>query len=300
MTAFDALIARSIPLVPRALVRRFSRPYIAGERTEDMLKTVRALNEDGFVATVDILGEFSTTKEQAEQSTNQYAELMDRFATEGLDSKISVKLTQLGLTLDRELAYENVKRLVAKAEEQGRFVRIDMEDSSCTSDTLEIYTRLQRELGHRVGPVIQAYLRRSLSDVRRLVELRANVRLCKGIYIEPRAIAYHDGEIINRNFVRLLDELLRGGCYVGIATHDERLVWEAFRLIDELGIPTDRYEFQMLLGVDEPLRRLIRDAGHRVRVYVPYGRKWYEYSVRRLRENPRIAGYVVKAMLGTG
>lgn len=171
-----------------------------------------------------------------------------------------------------------------------------MEDSSCTSDTLEIYFRALEEHGPRVGPVIQSCLRRSADDVRRLAKARANVRLCKGIYVEPRRAAFVEPEIVNRNFVRLLEKLLESGCYVGIATHDEALVWHAFRIVDRLGLDPARYEFQMLLGVDEPLRRLILNAGHRLRVYVPFGRYWYQYSLRRLRENPKIAGYLFRSL----
>jgi proline dehydrogenase len=171
-----------------------------------------------------------------------------------------------------------------------------MEDSTCTEATLALYDRLRRDADN-VGVVIQAYLRRSLDDVDRLVERRANVRLCKGIYIESRNIAYRDRDIVRRNFALLLERLLRGGCYVGIATHDEILAWEGIRLVRELRLSTDRYEFQMLLGVDEPLRRILIGSGHRLRVYVPFGERWYEYSLRRLKENPRMAGYVLKNIL---
>ena len=297
MSAFDHLVAAGLPFVPKPIVRYFSRPYIAGETEEEMLAVVRRLSEEGFSSTVDILGEFSSEREQAHRATKRYEAVMERLHEAGLPCKVSVKLTQLGLKIDRDFCRENVRELVLKAQEQDSFVRIDMEDSSCTTDTLELFFRLHEELPGRLGPVIQAYLRRSLDDVRRLAKVRANVRLCKGIYVEAREIAYKDGEIINRSYLRLLEELLGEGCYVGIATHDERLVWEALQLIDRLGLDRSRYEFQMLLGVDETLRRLIRDAGHKLRVYVPFGRRWYQYSLRRLRENPKIAGYVAKNIL---
>jgi proline dehydrogenase len=182
-----------------------------------------------------------------------------------------------------------------RASELNNFVRIDMEDSSCTSETLRIYRELRREFTN-VGVVVQAYLRRTLDDVAELGDLRPNYRLCKGVYLEPREISYRDMRVINRNYVTLLERLLRGGSYVGIATHDELMVWEAFRLIRELRLPSNAYEFQMLLGVDEQLRDIIHAAGHNLRVYIPFGRDWYAYSVRRLRENPRLAGYVFKAM----
>lgn len=299
MSAFDRLLAASLPLVPKPIVKHFSRPYVAGETTEEMCAAVRAINSEGMLATVDVLGEFSKDREQADRAVARYETVMEEMAGAGLKAKISLKLTQLGLKMDKNFCHDNVARLVAKAVEQSSFVRIDMEDSSCTRDTLEIYFRLQKLFGHRVGPVIQAYLRRSLDDVRRLGEVKANVRLCKGIYIEPRGIAYTDPELVNRNFGWLLEELFEAGCYVGIATHDERLVWDAFRIIEARGLDPSQYEFQMLLGVQEELRRLILDAGHRLRVYVPFGRQWYAYSMRRLRENPKIAGYVARSFFQT-
>jgi proline dehydrogenase len=169
-----------------------------------------------------------------------------------------------------------------------------MEDSSCTTDTLRIYRDIRREYSN-VGVVVQAYLRRTMNDVCGLEDLRPNYRLCKGVYMEPRELSYHDMRVINRNYVTVLEKMLRNGSYVGIATHDELMVWEAFRLIGELKLPPTTYEFQMLLGVEEQLRDIIHAAGHPVRVYIPFGRDWYAYSVRRLRENPRLAGYVFKA-----
>ena len=293
MSLLNRLIATSLPAVPRSVVRRFSRPYIAGDSIEDMARVVSGLNAEGCLATVDVLGEFVTSGEQAEATVRDYENALDAIAARRLTSNVSVKLTALGLKLDKELCAGNLKRVVAKAAVRGNFVRIDMEDSSCTTDTLDLYFRLRAEYDN-VGVVVQAYLRRSLADVRRLARARASVRLCKGIYVEPRHLAFKDREIVNRNYVRLLEELLAAGCPVGIATHDERLVWEAFRLVDGHAGP---YEFQMLLGVDAPLRRIIRGAGHALRVYVPYGAKWYAYSLRRLRENPQIAGYVLENVL---
>lgn len=297
MSLFNRAVATLLPAVPKAIVRRFSRRYIAGETVDDMVRTVKGLNEDGYLATVDILGELAASVDRAEAAGDAYLQVMDEMVARGLNAKISVKLTQMGLKLDTDLCYAIMKRIVAKAEAQDSFVRIDMEDSSTTADTLVIYERLRERFGDRVGAVIQAYLRRSLSDVRKLAEHKANVRICKGIYIEPRAIAYEDPEIIRRNFELLVEELMQAGSYVGIATHDERLVWSAMEAIDRLGLAPEQYEFQMLLGVDEELRGIIRDAGHRVRVYVPFGDKWYPYSVRRLRENPAIAGHVLRNAL---
>ncbi len=294
MSFLNRMVATVLPAVPKSIVRHFSRPYIAGETVNDMVKTVKGLNADGYLATVDILGELAKSSDRAEAAGQEYLRVMDEMVARGLKAKISVKLTQMGLKLDNDLCYSIMERVVAKAVEQNSFVRIDMEDSSTTSDTLAIYERLRERFGDRVGPVIQAYMRRSFDDVRKLAAHKANVRVCKGIYVEPREIAYKDGEIINRNFELLVEELLEGGSYVGIATHDERLVWNAFEIIERLGLAPEQYEFQMLLGVDEELRRIIRDAGHRLRVYVPFGIKWHAYSVRRLRENPAIVGHVLE------
>jgi proline dehydrogenase len=222
-------------------------------------------------------------------------QLLEEIDRRKLDANISVKLTQLGLKLDGQKCLELADRLVRRAKQLTNFVRIDMEDSSCTTDTLQIYRSLRKEHSN-VGVVIQAYLRRTVNDVEALEDLRPNYRLCKGVYVEPREISYHDMRVINRNYAYVLEKLLKNGSYVGIATHDELMVWEAVRLIRDLKLPVTAYEFQMLLGVDEQLRDVIRAAGHNLRVYIPFGRDWYAYSVRRLKENPRLAGYVLRAM----
>lgn len=295
MSLFDKLIATSLPLVPKPLVRVFADPYIAGETLEDLIRAIESLNRDGFMVASGILGEFVTRREESEQAVAEYKTVLDEIAARKLDSNIHIKPTHLGLTLDKEFCYQNIRAILEHAKTHGNFVRMDMEDSPTIDDTLELYLRLQEELDN-VGCVIQARMRRSLDDVRRLANVGANVRLCKGVYLEPREIAYTDPEIIRENYVMLLDELLSAGCYVGIATHDEVLVWEAYRLIDRLGLEPHQYEFQMLHGVDRELRAIVRDAGHRLRVAVPYGPSWYPYSLRRLRKNPAIAGYVVKSI----
>ena len=295
MTLLDRVIARTLPAVPKGIVRRVANRYIAGETTDEALRTVAGLNSRGFRATLDILGEHIHQIEQAQRATDGYLNLLEEIAHRKVDSTISIKLTQLGLQLDTQACLEMTSRIVRRANELNNFVRIDMEDSSCTTDTLRIYRDLRREFSN-VGVVIQAYLRRTLNDVCGLEDLRPNYRLCKGVYMEPREVSYHDMRVINRNYVTVLEKMLRNGSYVGIATHDELMVWEAFRLIRELKLPSTAYEFQMLLGVEEQLRDIIHADGHHVRVYIPFGRDWYAYSVRRLRENPRLAGYVFKAM----
>jgi proline dehydrogenase len=251
------------------------------------------------MATLDVLGEHISKKEEAEATAASYLEALEAIDREKLDSNISIKLTAFGLKLDFDFCFNNVRRIVQRADELNNFVRIDMEDSTCTTETLRLYDLLRKEF-RNVGTVIQAYMRRSLADIRQLMMNGAptNLRLCKGIYVEPRASAYKNRELINKNFTFLLTELMRRKAYVGIATHDERLVWDGMRLVDRLNVPRERYEFQMLLGVDEELRDTIIKAGHRLRIYVPFGKSWYAYSVRRLQENPQIAGYVVQNFLG--
>jgi proline dehydrogenase len=293
----DRLIATSLPVVPKPLVRHFADRYMAGETLEDALATVASLNGIGAVATVDVLGEFIHERSQALRTADEYVALLDAIAREQLDSTVSVKLSALGLEFDPDLALELVTRVVEVAAGHGNRVRIDMEHSGLTDGTLAVYRTL-REAGHEnVGIVLQAYLRRTFDDVRALADLTPSVRLVKGIYIEPPEIAYTERALINRNFLALLRELVDLGCRVAVATHDEALVGEARRLADQRNLTPDIYEFQLLLGVKEQLRDRLIAAGHRVRIYTPYGEAWYGYSVRRLKENPSIAGYVARDVL---
>ena len=295
MGALDRVIAASLPLVPKPLVRVFAKPYVAGESLEDQIRVIQELNAQGFMVASGILGEFVTKREESEQAVVDYQRCLEEIAARKLDSTIHTKPTHLGLKLDKDFCYQNMRRILEHAKRYGNFMRMDMEDSPCIDDTLELYSRLREDFDN-VGVVIQARMRRSLEDVRKLAAVKANVRLCKGVYLEPREIAYTDFRIIQQNYTMLLEELLSAGCYVGIATHDELLVWDAYRLIDRLGLAPDQYEFQMLHGVEPTLRRLVRDNGHRLRVAVPFGPNWYPYSIRRLRKNPAIAGYVLKSV----
>ncbi len=297
MAVLNYLISRALPLVPRPVVRVFSRRYIAGDGLEDAVRVLHLLNRAGYMATLDVLGEAVDRREMAESAVIEYQRAVRVIREQRLDSNISIKLTQIGLGLDSDFCLANVRALVLLAREQGNFVRLDMEDSRFTTPTLDLYSHLRQEGLDNTGVVLQACLRRSLEDARALPE-RSNVRLCKGIYVEPRAVAYRDRRVVNKNYVRLLEEMIDRGFYLGIATHDEDLVFEAMRLIDQKRLPRDRYEFQMLLGVDEELRGLVRKGGHPLRVYVPYGPHWYAYSLRRLKENPSLAGYVVANVFG--
>jgi len=298
MSVLDKVIAQSVPVIPRPIVKKISSRYIAGDTLEEAVETIRELNREGCVATIDLLGESTESKAAAAAKLRDYKRVVDALDEHDLKSGISIKLTGLGLTLNEELCRANVEEIVEYAAARGRFVRVDMEDSPYTGATLGIVHDMYRR-HENTGAVLQAYMRRGLEDVQRVIEAGFSVRLCKGIYDEPRRVAYKDFATVRQNYIFLLDELLKGGVYVGIATHDEFLIWHALRLIHQLEIPKERYEFQMLLGVDEELRRILVGAGHKLRVYVPFGEDWYEYSTRRLKENPKIAGYVAKDVLGS-
>ncbi len=279
-------------------MRRIADRYIAGTQLADACRVVERLNEAGKMATIDVLGEEITTPEEARAIACAYEDVFETIERQRLDSNVSVKLTGLGLKLGYELCRENLEIVVRRAAGSANFVRIDMEDSSCTDDTLRLYREL-RAAGHdNLGIVLQASLRRTLADIAALAELRPNVRLCKGIYLEPPSIAFQDFHEVRENFVRALEQLLGAGAYVGIATHDEWLVEEALRLLERHGRKGKEYEFQMLLGVREQLGDGLVRAGHRLRIYVPFGEHWYAYSLRRLQENPKIAGYIAADTLG--
>ncbi len=292
---FHRLLIAPIPYLPKSVVWQLSRRYIAGTDLNSAYETVRALNAAGCSATVDVLGEDSTEVAEVEVARDLYLSALDGITDNALDCNISIKLSDLGLRFDRELCFEAMSTLITRADEQGIFVRIDMEDSSATSITLDLYRRL-REQFDNVGTVIQAYLRRSASDVADLLKSGpTHIRLCKGIYVEPEDIAFTDATEIRRSYCELLEQLFDGGAVrVGIATHDPELVEFAERLIERRNIDRSRYEFQMLLGVAENLRAGLVERRHPLRVYVPFGERWFAYSVRRLRENPEIAGHIVR------
>jgi len=299
MNPLNAVIARTLPFVPRGIVRRVASRYVAGETLADAVETVRRLNAERCLATLDVLGEDVVRFSETEETVAEYRRALDAIAENRLDANISVKLTALGLKLDPARCREHFRRIVDGAAAQGIFVRIDMEDSSVTDETLRTYYESGRTTD-RVGLVLQAYLRRSRDDARRAAAVRASVRVCKGIYVEPPEIAYQGRQEIRDNFDALVEDLLVAGSAVGIATHDEWLVEKALATITRLKLGRDAYEFQMLLGVRGDLRRRLVAAGHRVRVYVPYGRSWYAYSLRRLKENPAIAGNVLRGLLRRG
>jgi proline dehydrogenase len=293
---FDRLVSAAVPFVPDRIVRRLGAPYVAGTTLDDALRTVAALRADGLEATLDILGEHVADRTAARAAADAYVETLDALERRGLESHISVKLSGLGYGLGLDVAAEGVARIVRRAEELGSFVRLDMEDSSMTDDTLALYRRL-RAAGHeRVGVVLQARLWRTVADVEALAPLAPSVRLCKGIYLEPPTVGLQDREAIRRSVAVLLRRLLRGGSHVALATHDEALVVDALEAVAETGVGPDAFEFQTLLGVRGDLARLLAEQ-HRVRVYVPFGVDSFAYAQRRLRENPQIAGYVARDVI---
>jgi proline dehydrogenase len=293
---FDRAVVRVLPAVPRSIVRRVAAPYIAGETLDDARRVVRELNAAGVRATVDVLGEDVSRPEEAEAIARAYHDALAAIEAERLDANVSIKLTGFGLELDKELCRSLVEALVDDGARRGIFVRIDMEDSSTTDDTLDLYRALRGAGRDNVGLVLQAALRRTLDDIATLADLRPSVRLCKGIYVEPSSVAFQEPDVVRRSFVACLDALLDAGCQVAIATHDEWLLGQALERV--AGLDNGAYELQMLLGVRADRGRALVAAGHPLRVYVPYGLQWYEYSLRRLQENPKVAGYVARDMLG--
>lgn len=292
---FHRLLIAPIPYLPKSLVWPLSRRYIAGTDLKSAYKVVSNLNSAGCCATVDVLGEDSSSREEVEQARDLYYAALEGIDRNGLDCNVSVKLSDFGLRMDREYCYAAIRELLQRAEEHRNFVRIDMEDSSVTDVTLEIFKRLRTDF-ENVGTVIQSCMRRSPDDVKHLLDTGpTHIRLCKGIYLEPEEIAFTKPDDIRSAYTELLEQLFDGGAVkVGIATHDPQLVEQAKELITRLQIDRSRYEFQMLLGVAENMRASLVGDGHPLRVYVPFGERWFAYSVRRLRENPQIAGHIVR------
>ena len=297
MHPFNRLMVSTLQRLPKSLVKSGAMRYIAGETLEDAVQVVRNLNAGKMMATTDVLGENVSTEEESVGAVQACQKVLDAIQKERLNANLSIKLTQFGIKIAESFCYENVKGILQVARDYKNFVRIDMEDSSITSATLKLYERLSGEGFDNVGVVIQAYLRRSEEDVKKLIRNRVNIRIVKGIYIEPESIAFKDREEIRRNYLKLLKMLLETKNYVGIATHDDFLVQGAYQYIREMNLPSTAYEFQMLYGVRPRLRDQIVADGHRMRIYVPFGKQWHSYSIRRFKENPQIARYVLQALL---
>jgi proline dehydrogenase len=299
MELLNTAIATLLRTIPEGVLWRFARRYVAGKTLGEAMEVVRGLSARGLLATLDILGEHVGSVGEARADGDSYRAALRAIHRESLPCTISVKPTHMGLKIDRALCLEILTDLAAEAQRLGTFVRLDMEDSTCTDATLDLHRALRKD-GHPVGVVLQAYLKRSQEDVRHLADEGANVRVCKGIYREPAAIAFRDRQVIRENFLRLLGVLMGAGCFVGIATHDPWVIQEARRLVNRLRLGRDAYEFQMLLGVRRDLGDRLLADGERVRIYVPYGEKWRAYCLRRFKENPQLVQNVLRALWAGG
>ncbi len=298
---FNKMIAGILPFMPKKLVWVFSKKYIAGESISDAVKASKELNREGCMVTLDILGEFISDLNEAKANRDEYLELIDAIEKEDIDGNYSLKPTSFGLLIDEAVCYSYIREIVAKAASYGNFIRIDMEDSRCVDKEIRLYRRLHQEFPKNTGLVVQAYLKRTLHDLNDMrdmntVEQPLNFRLCKGIYVEPESIAFKKYEEINQHFLEDLEYIFEQKMYPGIATHDKALVDGAMKLIETYQRPKDSYEFQMLYGVTPELRKSIVEKGHRMRVYVPFGKDWFGYSTRRLKENPKMASHIMKAI----
>ncbi len=291
--------------MPRKLIWVFSKRYIAGERIEDAIRVSQELNSRGIEVTIDLLGEFITNLQEAEENKNRYVTIIERFTSENIRGNFSVKPSMFGLLLDTSVCYRHLRDLVSLAAQKNNFIRIDMEDSQCVDAEIELFRKLHREFPRQVGLVMQAYLRRTANDLQSFASSGGdsslfNFRLCKGIYVEPEQIAFKGYQEIRDHFLEDLEYILSQGMYAGIASHDKYLVDGALKLLSKYQTPKDRYEFQMLYGVSPELRQSLVKAGHRMRVYVPFGKEWFNYSTRRLKENPKIAGHIIRALFSRG
>jgi len=294
-----------LPYMPKNFVWIFSKRYIAGKNIEDAIRVSKELNKHKIKVTIDLLGEFITKMEEAEKNKVEYLNIIDTVMKEKIDGNFSLKPTMFGLLIDKNICYDYIREIVVKAASYDSFVRIDMEDSQCVDLEIDIYRKLKAEFPKNVGLVVQAYLKRTLKDLENMMDMHSkeiplNYRLCKGIYVEPAEIAYKKYQEINDHFLEDLDFMLKNGVYPGIATHDKPLVDGAYQLIEKYKVPKHMYEFQMLYGVTPDLRKSIVDKGHSMRVYVPFGEKWFAYSTRRLKENPKMAWLIIRAIFVRG
>ncbi len=302
---FNKWIVGLLDYFPKDLVWVFSKRYIAGKELKNAVSVTRKLNSQGIKASMDLLGEFQTRAEKIAYYKEEYIKLIEESVREKLDNSFSVKPTMFGMLLDEQMCYQNIHEIASKAATNGRFIRIDMEDSQCTDMELNLYKKLLDEFPGHVGIVLQAYLKRTMDDLKDLVAFDRgrgliNIRICKGIYNEPAIVAYKHKEEIRQNFLKAVEFMLGNNIYPAIATHDKTLLKGAYRIIEELKAQRDKFEFQMLYGVTPDLRKSVVDKGFTMRVYVPYGKDWYNYSTRRLKENPRMVSHIIKALFVRG
>jgi len=302
---FNKFIAAILPYFPKKFVWIFSKSYVSGESVDDAMRVSKELNGKNILVTIDVLGEFIKDLSEAEANKKEYLDVIDVSYRNGIRGNFSVKPTSFGLLIDKEVCYRHIREIVAKAASYNGFIRIDMEDSPCTTLEIELFRRLKTEFPSNVGLVVQAYLRRTLDDIKSLADLNSEAaplsfRLCKGIYIEPEAIAYKKYEEVNQHFLEDLEFMFKNKIHVGIATHDKPLVEGAYKLLKQYNVPKHLYEFQMLYGVTPNLRDSIVAEGHTMRIYVPFGVKWFGYCTRRLKENPKMASQIIKAIFYKG
>ncbi len=278
--------------------KRLTTRFVAGETVDEAVEAIRAINAAGASASFDHLNESVASVEETEAEVREYRQILARIDETGIDSNVSIKLTQFGLEIDPELAYRNARAVVAEAAERGNFVRVDMEQSSVTQVTIDIFKRLRAEFDlDTVGIVLQSYLRRTYADAEELVKIPARIRICKGAYNEPPEVAFPDKKDTDDNYVRVMKLLLSSGVYHGIATHDERMIEATVNHASSAGIGKEAFEFQMLYGVRRDLQVQLARDGYRMRVYVPYGKHWYPYFMRRLAERPANVWFVMKNMM---
>jgi proline dehydrogenase len=296
MNLINSILVKLLSHLPKWSVKPFASPYVAGVSVDDVIKTVKSLNDKGFLVTVDILGEHVHSKEESIKIRNDYRILYDRLDDENVDANISLKPTHLGMEIDPFLAEANLLNILEKAKEKNNFMRIDMENSPYTDTTINLYKKCLNNYD-KVGMVLQSYLKRTEQDIINLDSEKFNCRICKGIYRESEEIAYHDKETIRDRFLEDVKAILNGEGYVAIATHDILLINKIENWIIENKIPLDRFEFQVLYGVPmgNKLQQLLGN-GYKVRNYVPFGEAWFDYSIRRLKENPNIMWYVLGNM----
>ncbi len=302
---FNKLISWLLPYMPKSFVWLFSKRYIAGKNIEEAIKTSKELNKQGIMVTIDLLGEFITTMDQAKVNTDIYLNIIETVEKHKVKGNYSLKPTMFGLLIDEEVCYTYIRKIVAFAAKHNNFVRIDMEDSQCVDLELDLFRKIKTEFPKNVGLVFQSYLKRTLDDIKGLQDLNSkdnpiNYRLCKGIYVEPAEIAFKKYAEINQHFLADLEYMFQNKIYSGIATHDKPLVEGAYKLIEKYKVPKNMYEFQMLYGVTPELRSSVVKKGHPMRVYVPYGKDWFAYSTRRLKENPKMAFLIIKALFFRG
>jgi proline dehydrogenase len=298
----NRLIGKVLPYMPEKLIWQVSKKYIAGSELSDAIRVIKEMNAKKIMTTIDVLGESIDELEMAETYRKMYLKTIDTASKHNLQTSVSLKPTMFGLQKDFATCRDHIRQIIMSAKEQDIFVRIDMEDSSCTDAELKLFTNLYNKFPAHVGIVLQAYLKRTACDIALLAGISkpahpVNIRLCKGIYTEDESIAFKTRQAVNNNFIACLRLILTEKLYPAIATHDKNLIRQCREILQEFKLTVSDYEFQMLYGVTPQRRRRLVEAGHRMRVYVPYGREWFRYSTRRLQENPKMVWDVVKGLV---